>query len=241
MAAMAETPNPSAGQIDPPLRRRIALASGVGLAGFAALLFVPAGRLDWTAGWLYLAIVTANLALNYVQVRRRNPELIRHRMRFGKGIKTWDKIWAGLITPVFLSVYVVAGLDAGRHGWSDMPLWLWPVGLAMFLPGTALLTWSMAVNPFFETAVRIQKERGHRVIDSGPYRLVRHPGYLGFSGWILAAPLLLGSWWAGIPSVLALAGFVVRTALEDRTLRAELPGYADYARRVRYRLIPGIW
>jgi protein-S-isoprenylcysteine O-methyltransferase Ste14 len=124
-------------------------------------------------------------------------------MRFGKGTKTWDKLWAGAFTPVFMSVYVVAGLDAVRFGWSAMPLWLWPLGLVLFLPGTTLFTWAMGVNPFFEKTVRIQKERGHRVIDTGPYRLVRHPGYLGFLGWILSAPMLLGSWWAFVPAAVS--------------------------------------
>lgn len=241
MNPMSQTPNRNAEQAEPSLRRRIVLASGASLGAFAALLFGTAGRLDWLLGWLYLAIVTASLAMNYVHVRRSNPELIRHRMRLGKGTKTWDKLWAGLFAPVFLSVYVVAGLDAGRYGWSDVPGWLWPAGLALFLAGTVFFSWSMAVNPFFEKTVRIQKERGHRVIDAGPYRFVRHPGYVGFSGWIVSAPLLLGSWWAFVPCALALAGLVVRTALEDRTLRAELAGYEDYARRVRFRLIPGIW
>ena len=99
----------------------------------------------------------------------------------------------------------------------------------------------MGENPFFEKTVRIQSERGHRVVDTGPYRLVRHPGYLGFFAWILSTPLLLGSWWAFGPAVVSVAAVVVRTALEDRTLKAELPGYADYARCVRYRLIPGLW
>jgi protein-S-isoprenylcysteine O-methyltransferase Ste14 len=241
MKPVSRNPDRTTEKAELSLRWQIALASGVGLGGFAALLFLLAGRLDWTAGWLYLGIVTANLAVNYVHVRRKNPELIRHRMRIGKGTKTWDKLWAGLFAPVFLSLYVVAGLDAGRYGWSEMPVWLWPLGLAIFLPGMVFFTWSMGVNPFFEKTVRIQKERGHRVIDTGPYRFVRHPGYLGFSGWILSAPLLLGSWWAFIPSVLTLAGLLVRTALEDRTLREELSGYGDYARRVRFRLIPGIW
>jgi len=214
---------------------------GGSLAFFAALLFVPAGRLDWLAAWLYLGVVTANGAVNYFYLSRRNPELIRHRMRFGKGTKTWDKLWAGAFTPVFISVYVVAGFDAVRFGWSAMPPWLWPLGLLLFLPGMALFTWAMGVNPFFEKTVRIQTERGHRVIDTGPYRWVRHPGYLGFLGWILSAPLLLGSWWAFVPAALSLVGLVVRTALEDRTLRRELPGYAGYAARVRFRLIPGLW
>ena len=155
--------------------------------------------------------------------------------------KTWDKVWGGLYAPVFLSTYVVAGLDAVRYGWSSMPGWLWLIGLAIFLPGTAVFSWSMGVNPFFEKTVRIQTERGHQVIDTGPYRFVRHPGYLGFLGWILSAPFLLGSWWAFVPSVLSVAGLVGRTALEDRTLREELAGYAEYATRVRFRLIPGVW
>jgi protein-S-isoprenylcysteine O-methyltransferase Ste14 len=99
----------------------------------------------------------------------------------------------------------------------------------------------MGVNPFFEKTVRIQTERGHRVIDTGPYNFVRHPGYLGFFGWNLSAPMLLGSWWAFIPAVLSVISIVIRTALEDRTLRAELDGYEEYVRRIRYRLIPGVW
>ena len=121
------------------------------------------------------------------------------------------------------------------------PQWMWPVGLVLFLPGTALFTGSMGVNPFFEKTVRMQSERGHRVIDTGPYRFVRHPGYIGFLGWIVSAPLLLGSWWALIPSIVSVVGLVIRTVLEDRTLREELPGYAEYARRIRFRLIPGVW
>ena len=206
-----------------------------------ALVFVPAGRLDWAAGWLYVAALIAGLVVSYRFVRARNPELIEHRMRFGKGTKAWDKIWLWLFSPVFLSVYVVAGLDTVRFGWSEMPAWLWPPGLALYAAGTALFTWPMTVNPFFEKTVRIQTERGHRVIDTGPYRYVRHPGYVGFFGWILSVPLLLGSWWAFMPALAAVALVIVRTALEDRTLQEELPGYAEYASRVRFRLVPTVW
>ncbi len=220
---------------------RIALASAGSLGIFAALLFLPAGRLDWGPGWLYMAIVTANGAITFAYLRRKNPELIAHRMRIGKGTKSWDKIWMGIFAAVFAAVYAVAGLDAGRFGWSAMPPSLWVLGLALFLPGTVLIAWSMGVNPFFEKTVRIQRERGHRVIDTGPYRFVRHPGYVGFFGWMLSAPLLLGSWWAFVPSLLSVVALVGRTALEDRTLRDELPGYTGYARRVRFRLFPGLW
>ena len=148
---------------------------------------------------------------------------------------------SALFSPLFLGIFVVAGLDAVRFEWSAMPVGWWALGLALFVAGTSLFSWSMGVNPFFEKTVRIQTDRGHRLIDTGPYACVRHPGYVGFLGWILAPPLLLLSWWAFVPAALSVAGLVARTALEDRTLRAELDGYADYARRVRYRLIPGLW
>lgn len=220
---------------------RLVSASIAGLGFFAAIVFWPAGRIDWVQGWFYFGFVTANLFINYIYLRRANPELIEHRLRLGKGTKRWDKIWTALFTPVFLAIYVIAGFDAVRFQWSTMSAWLWPLGIALWLPGNALLTWSMGVNPFFEKTVRIQTERGHHVIDTGPYGFVRHPGYLGFFAWSLSTPLLLGSWWAFIPALLAIISLVIRTALEDRTLQRELTGYREYANRIRYRLIPGIW
>ena len=235
----AEEHNPHL--MKPPSSLQIGLAFAGAIGAMSALLFLAAGRLDWIAGWLYLAVFIANSAINYVYVRSRNPELIEHRMRIGKGTKSWDKVWLVVVTVLFIAIYLVAGLDAGRFEWSTMPPVMWSIGLILFFLGTMLLTWSMAVNPFFEKTVRIQTERGHRVIDTGPYRYVRHPGYVGFFGWIVSAPPLLGSWWAFVPSMLTILAIVVRTALEDRTLRNELPGYVDYAARVRFRLIPGIW
>ena len=207
---------------------------------FATLLFVPAGRLDWTLGWIYLGLILLYVCITWACLHRWNPVLIVRRMRFGAGTISWDKVWAALVTPVMIAVYAVAGFET-RRGVAGLPLWVWPLGLAIFVPGSALLTWSMVVNPFFEKTVRIQTDHGHRVIDTGPYAYVRHPGYVGFMGWILATPLLLTSAWALIPAGLSVFGIVVRTALEDRTLRAELPGYPEYAARVRFRLIPGVW
>jgi protein-S-isoprenylcysteine O-methyltransferase Ste14 len=222
-------------------RVRLVLWSGAGAPLLVAILFGPAGRLDWAAGWAYLALLVATVFVNYRCLKRWNPELIDRRLHLGDGTKTWDKWWAGIFSPLYLSVYVVAGLDAVRFGWSSPPAWLWPLGLAVFLPGSALLIASMVVNPFFEKTVRIQTERGHRVIDTGSYAFVRHPGYVGFLAWIVSAPLLLGSVWAWVPALLGVVGVVVRTALEDRTLRRELTGYDEYARRVPFRLIPGVW
>ncbi len=220
---------------------RLLIASIAGLGLFAAIVFWPAGSIDWVAGWLYLGLVITTMFANFVYLWRANPEVIEHRLRLGKGTKLWDKIWAVLFTPVFLAIYVIAGFDAVRFEWSTMSSWLWPLGLALWIPGNALFTWSMGVNPFFEKTVRIQTERGHHVIDTGPYSFIRHPGYLGFFGWSLSAPLLLGSWWAFLPALLSIIGIAIRTALEDRTLHEGLVGYEEYASRVRYRLIPGIW
>lgn len=149
-------------------------------------------------------------------------------------------MWLVLFTPVVIAIYVVAVLEARDEAWSA-PGAAWLLGLAIFVPGWALVIWSMVVNPFFEKTVRIQTDHGHRVIDTGPYAYVRHPGYVGFVGWMLSTPLLLPSAWAFVPALLAVIAVVIRTALEDRTLHAELPGYAEYAARIRFRLIPGVW
>ena len=215
----------------------LAVAAVVVLAG---LVFVLAFRLDWTVGWIYVGIFAATWAINLACLMRWNPELIRRRARLGKETKTWDKVWLVLFTVVLIAIYVVAGLEA-RDGASSAPGAAWLLGLAIFVPGWALAIWSMAVNPFFEKTVRIQTDHGHRAIDTGPYAYVRHPGYVGFAGWMLSTPLLLSSAWAVVPALLAVIALVIRTSLEDRTLQAELPGYAEYAARVRFRLIPGVW
>jgi protein-S-isoprenylcysteine O-methyltransferase Ste14 len=220
---------------------RLLLATVAGFGSFAAVLFWPAGTFAWTAGWVHYGIIVATLFGNYFYLRRVNPAVIVHRMQLGRGTKRWDQVWLAVFTLLFLALYIVAGFDAVRYQWSSMPVWLWPPGLVCWLAGNALLTWAMGVNPFFEKTVRIQTDRGHRVIDTGPYAFVRHPGYLGFFGWLLSVPLMLGAAWALLPAALAILSVVVRTALEDRTLREELDGYAAYAHRVRYRLIPGIW
>ncbi len=218
----------------------VGLAIAAMVLVFSVLLFTPAGRLDWTLGWVYVCIVAVNVTINWACLLRWNPELIERRMRFGKWTKTWDKVWAVLFAPVMIAIYVVAGLEA-RTGVSSPVETIWLLGLAVFISGSAILTWSMVVNPFFEKTMRIQTDRGHRVIETGPYAYVRHPGYLGFIGWIMSAPLLLDSSWAFIPALLSVVGVVIRTVLEDRTLQAELSGYPQYAARVRFRLIPGVW
>jgi protein-S-isoprenylcysteine O-methyltransferase Ste14 len=206
----------------------------------AGLVFVLARRLGWTLGWIYVGMVVATLTINLACLLRWNPELIRRRMRVSKFTKTWDKVWAVLFGLAMIAIYVAAVMEA-RDRVSSAPGAAWLLGLAIFVPGWALAIWSMVVNPFFEKTVRIQTDHGHRVIDTGPYAYMRHPGYVGFSGWMLSTPFLLVSTWAFVPALITVVLLVIRTALEDRTLLEELPGYDEYASRVRFRLIPGVW
>ncbi len=140
-----------------------------------------------------------------------------------------------------VAILPVAALDAGRFHWSAVPAWAVLSGYVGVLAGIAVTAWAQAVNPFFEPGVRIQSERHQRVIDIGPYRFVRHPGYIAALFLFFGMALALGSFWALVPAALAAALLVLRTSWEDRLLRAELPGYDDYSRRVRWRLVPGVW
>jgi protein-S-isoprenylcysteine O-methyltransferase Ste14 len=206
-----------------------------------ALVFLPAGRIDWTPGWIFIAVLVAIFGLSALLLACLNPMIYRARSRFQPGTKKWDLMLLAVLFPAIIAEVPIATLDAGRMGWSAVPLWVVPVGYLLLIGGIAVTTWAQAVNPFFEPGVRIQKERAHRVITSGPYRFVRHPGYSGAIGMFVGIPLALASWWALLPAALAIALLVVRTGLEDRLLQAELPGYADYSRRTRYRLAPGLW
>lgn len=171
---------------------------------------------------------------------RHHPQVINERGRSDPNTKTFDRI----ITPFYLlaglAQFVVAGLDA-RFGWSAIPWGLQVLGGAGLVLSMTGVYWAMANNPFLATTVRIQTERGHQVANTGPYRFVRHPMYANTLYFCWSGPLLLNSWWAFIPVALSVLILVIRTALEDRTLQKELPGYSEYARRVRYRLLPLIW
>lgn len=206
--------------------------------------FLAAGRLDWWPAWALVALTLAANVASRIIPARRHPELLAERARFAEAedAKPWDRVLVlivGIVGP--LAIWVTAGLDE-RLGWSP-PVSL-PLQAAAFLvvaAGSALATWAMAENRFFSAVVRIQKDRGHTVISSGPYRFVRHPGYAGGVLADLAAPLALGSIWALVPGVAVVAVIALRTALEDRVLQEELAGYREYAARVRYRLLPGVW
>jgi protein-S-isoprenylcysteine O-methyltransferase Ste14 len=218
------------------------VARGLSFLLLFAGLFWVAGRWDWIGGWAYVAAMVSGSAASDFVVWRRDPDVIRARARMGAGTKTWDKVCLLLYAALYLAILVVGALDAGRYGWSHMPGWLMPVGIALVWLSQAVLAWCMIVNRYFEKTVRLQTDRGHTVIRSGPYAYMRHPGYAAaIAGYIMGVPFILGSWWAFVPALAASIVLVVRTVLEDRMLHAELAGYPDYAADVRYRLVPGIW
>ena len=174
-------------------------------------------------------------------LQRVNPEVIVARSRLQKGTKRWDAILLCLYFPAMSAVLVVAAFDDGRFHWFPVSWWVCGIGYTLLLAGIGIVTWAEGVNKFFEVTVRIQTERGHEVIDSGPYAIVRHPGYVGGVVHALGMALSLGSLWALIPACIASTVLIVRTQWEDKTLQAELNGYEQYAMRVRHKLIPGLW
>lgn len=209
-----------------------------------ALLFGCDGDLRWWQGWVFTSIILIAGIASRLLAEHRHPGLLMERQKSFQtaGMKPWDKILAPLMaTSISFPLVILAGLDH-RFNWSSaFPVGLNLLGFFLMAGGYAFASWALAENRWFSGVVRIQTDRGHAVCDCGPYRIVRHPGY---SGNILPLPgiaLALSSTWTFIPAAVALVIIVIRTVLEDRTLREELPGYQDYARRVRYRLFPGIY
>jgi protein-S-isoprenylcysteine O-methyltransferase Ste14 len=208
---------------------------------FALCMFLPAGTWTWTKGWLFVGVFVGTLAVVGLYLWRVNPEVVVARTSLHAGTKHWDKILLRLLLPTMYAIIPVAALDDGRFHWFPVPWWVCGVGYVLFLVGRGILTWAEAVNKFFEVTVRIQSDRGHKVIDIGPYAIVRHPGYVGGIFFFMGTALCLGSVWALIPAGLASGLLILRTRWEDQTLQAELPGYKEYTQRVRYRLIRGMW
>jgi len=207
-----------------------------------AILFISAGTLAWINAWVYFGLVSIYWVISTVVLARVNPEMLNERGSVVKqGTKGFDKVWVALYPILTFGNLVVMGFDAVRFQWSFMPFWLTFVGIFMFVSVSPLALWAMAVNKFFEWTVRIQDDRNQYVCTSGPYKIMRHPGYAGLIISILAYPLILGSWWGFVLSCILTIIIVIRTALEDRTLQNEMPGYREYARQVKYRLIPLVW
>ncbi len=206
------------------------------------ILFGLVGRWDWWNGWALSAVYILWSLGSIIFILPVNPQMLAERSRPQKGAKKWDLAMVSAMSVFLLATYIIACLDV-RFGWATpFPLWAQITGLVAAVLGyDVILMWSMVSNAYFTAIVRIQTDRQHTVATGGPYRFVRHPGYVGTILCYLATPFLLGSLWAMIPAVLAAGVLVVRTGLEDKTLHEELPGYLEYAQQTRYRLVPGIW
>lgn len=215
----------------------------VGLFAVCALtLFLPAGTLAWAAGWIFIALFFGFFIAVNVWLFRHNPGLLQERTRFGTSDqKGWDKILFPLVGGFPVIWLTFLSFDANRFHWSPVPVGLQMVGAAILLCSFYLFFLTFRENSYLSPVVRIQEERGHSVVCTGPYRYVRHPMYAGIVVFMVGTPLLLGSWYGVFVGLLLVVMLARRAVLEERTLKNELRGYADYMAQVRYRLIPYVW
>lgn len=211
------------------------------LIGAGVALFWSAGRIDWWSAWAAIAVWLVWFMAMDIILLRTNPDLMAERLSPPRGAKGWDRAIVSILRLTQLVRYILAGLDQ-RYGWTGgFPVAAQITGLTACVLGYAFFGWAMASNTFFSQIARIQSERGHTVATNGPYHFVRHPSYVGGILFELGMGVLLASWWAILAGAVCAFLLILRTALEDRTLQAELTDYREYARQVRYRLIPGIW
>jgi protein-S-isoprenylcysteine O-methyltransferase Ste14 len=216
--------------------------TAVFIAGWLVAVFVPAGKLDWDRGWICTLVYVVCMTVLGLVVKLKNPGLIEARANWRhKDTKRFDKILLAVFFPLTLIQPAIAGLDTVRFRWSLLPFATVYAGTALFVLASALIGWALATNPYAESTVRIQTDRNHQVVSSGPYRYVRHPMYVGAIVLYPAAALIFGSVYALVVAGAIVIVFICRTAMEDRTLTRELPGYQEFASRTRFRLIPGLW
>ena len=208
---------------------------------FSAILFLCAGKIEYFQGWIFLTTNLIAALINYWAIRN-DAELMAERSKIGEGAKSWDKLILALSGLTYLAVIAVAGFDSGRYQWSPNFHWsIYVLGFALTLIGQVIFLKARKENKFFSSVVRIQTDRGHKVCDTGIYKIVRHPGYSGMAISLAALPLITGSVWSIIPTSIAIILIIVRTYLEDETLKKELTGYAEYTQKTKKRLIPKIW
>ncbi len=223
-----------------PARRLV--RSTINSAVYPAIAFIFAWRLDWPRGWIHAVVFVAASVAGAIIVQAVNPSVLAARERNTDAQRQdFDKLFYRLFVPLVLLYPAIGGLDGGRFAWAPLPYWTVYAGAALFLLGSVVTTWTLLENRFAERIHRVQDERGHHVVTTGPYRLVRHPMYFGTLLGFPCTALMLGSGWALVPMAALMALFVWRTAKEDAALKTDLPGYLDYAARTRYRLLPGVW
>jgi protein-S-isoprenylcysteine O-methyltransferase Ste14 len=221
---------------------KLLLQNSFFVVAFGAVLFVSAGTLDWPAAWLFLLVSATLGPACGLWLARTDPALLAERLRptFQADQPAADKKFMLAFAVASLVWLIAIGLDRRAHA-SNVPFALQAAGLAMYLLSTAFIMWVFRANSFAAPVVKVQDARHHRVISSGPYAFVRHPMYSGTILFFVGVPLLLGSWWGVAIAPVFFLLFAIRTRIEERTLVEGLPDYADYAARVRYRLVPGLW
>ncbi len=224
-----------------PSKTRIIVRTAVTVLFIFALVFIPAGSFHWPEAWLVLFFYFSVVTGAFIWMKKNAPGLLKERMSRKRDVKSWDKIIMTIYILILMVLIIVPGLDAVRFHWSEVPLIIKVLGFIGYIPAMGFAAWAMRENAYLSDVVRIQKERGHTVCTTGPYKYVRHPMYVGVILFILCFPLSLGSFYALIPALMIVVLFIVRTSLEDKTLQEELPGYKEYAQKVRYRLLPGVW
>ena len=219
------------------------LVASIMLSIQITVFFLSAGHIINARPWVFFIASFLHYSVSIAVQYRLNPELLVQRLKIKReGSKLWDEILMRVSNlTVLILIPVIAGLDVGWFLWSSLDIYFAVVGLVLFIVNTVLINWAMLANPYFEPTVRIQKDRGHRVISSGPYKIVRHPGYLAGILYTLSIPLIIGSLYTFIPVGIYVLLIVVRTLLEDRTLQRELNGYSEYSKKVKYRLLPWLW
>jgi protein-S-isoprenylcysteine O-methyltransferase Ste14 len=220
---------------------KLFLISLTGTVFFLLVLFVSAGRINYWQGWLYASLSIIAVMVNSLALLK-NEDLAEERATTKSGTKSWDKRILGLSAIILIITYIIAGLDSGRFRWS--PGFHWSInglGFILILSGELIFLTAQKQNKFFSSVMRIQTDRGHKVCDTGIYKIVRHPAYLGAIVTAIGIPLILGSLWSFIPSVVSVILTLIRTYLEDETLSSELEGYREYKTKTRYKIIPYIW
>jgi protein-S-isoprenylcysteine O-methyltransferase Ste14 len=204
------------------------------------MLFGAAGTIDWPRAWWFFDAFIVAIVIAIAVLAQLNPEIFAARSRIQPGTKLWDYLFITLVIGGMAAILPVAGLDR-RFGGANAPDWIVVLGYVLFVVSFIGQTWPQAVNRHLEPGVRIQEDRGQTVIDTGPYAIVRHPGYVSGPLLALSVAMVLGSWWALVPVAIVVVALMIRTVFEERTLRAELPGYSEYIQRVKWRWIPGVW
>lgn len=214
----------------------------MGILFFMTIFFGTAGTWNWPEAWILIVIQFTVSIVMSIWLLKHNIELMKERMTFmKKGVRGWDKVFMVSTIPLFLILLAIPGLDAVRYQWSSVPLIVKTISFIVIGAGWYLVFRVMQENTYLSRIVEIQVENGHEVVTTGPYTYVRHPMYAGIIAMLFAIPLALGSIFGLIPGVLLAIAFILRTALEDKTLIAELTGYDEYALKTKFRLFPGIW